>query len=557
MRADDRRLSMLLEPAVSTSVILGPGPQTLATGKVESTMLGPVFTVEMLRAGRRGRSHVLRWIYAAWLCLQLLYVYDQTHAPPYYKAPRPKATQAAADFGKRLSDLILTQQFILILLVTPAFVAGAVTDEKMRGTLQNLLTAHVTPADIVLGKLGGRCAQVGALALTPLPILAAIGPVAGLPPEFLIILIAVTGLILFGLGGVSLLMSVWARQTRSAVIATYVIFLGGWWLIASGWIPGEWFDAFYPKKVLAPAVDRVDPGEAFRRLGQAALMWGGLGLVTTVLAVWRLRPAYLRQLEARLRGRLALGRVTARPRLIRDPLAWKERFVGLRVPAWAGVPVVFALAAAITAYTLDTQFAPVPRQRFEVMYAYGMWALLLATLVVGVRCSGTITGERERQTWDGLMMTPLTVPEIVRGKLRGILRSTWPYLLAFWFGTGVVGGLFTPYDPRVVAVVVVRLRRRRVSSLAGSAVERVGGDGGGHLSGWQRRGGTGTVRGRVTRRHLVGDVLSRGGRAVLVGPVLKAPGGVCSGRSLWAMPEGARCFAALRRSAASPRWFSR
>src|SRR3954451_10007058 len=119
-------------------------------------MLGPVFSAELLRAGRRGRAHVLRWIYAAWLTVQLLYVFDQTHAPPRYNAPRPTATKAAAAFGQGIRDLILGQQFVLIILVAPAFFAGAVTDEKTRGTLQNRLTAHVTPTDIVLGKLAAR-----------------------------------------------------------------------------------------------------------------------------------------------------------------------------------------------------------------------------------------------------------------------------------------------------------------------------------------------------------------------------------------------------------------
>src|SRR5215217_91162 len=121
-------------------------------------MLGPVFSAELLRAGRRGKAHVLRWVYAAWLCAQLLYVFDQTHAPEYkgVGTGRPSPTKAAANFGQQLRDLVLGQQFVLIVLVAPAFVAGAVTDEKTRGTLQNLLTAHVTPADIVLGKLAAR-----------------------------------------------------------------------------------------------------------------------------------------------------------------------------------------------------------------------------------------------------------------------------------------------------------------------------------------------------------------------------------------------------------------
>src|SRR4051812_48421352 len=192
-------------------------------------MLGPVFTAEMVRAGRRGWAHVLRWVYAAWLIAQLVYVYDQTHAPQYTRAGPVKASpnKAGGDFCQSYRDLVLAQQFVLIALVTPAFVAGAVTDEKTRGTLQALLTAHVTPADIVLGKLAGRCAQVAALALVPLPLLAVVGPIAGVPPEFLVVLVALTALVLFGLGGVSVLASVWTRQTRSAVLLTYALLGGG------------------------------------------------------------------------------------------------------------------------------------------------------------------------------------------------------------------------------------------------------------------------------------------------------------------------------------------
>ncbi|HEY1376579.1 MAG TPA: ABC transporter permease subunit [Gemmataceae bacterium] len=431
-------------------------------------MLGPVASAELLRAGRRGKAHVLRWAYAAWLVLQLLYLYDATHARRYYNAPRPSPVKAAADFGQRFRDLVLGQQFVLIALVTPAFVAGAVTDEKTRGTLQALLTAHVTPADVVLGKLLGRCAQVAALALVPLPLLAVVGPIAGVPPEFLVVLVAVTALVLFGLGGVSVLASVWTRQTRAAVILTYVV-LGGGLAVGAvladyGWLPAGWRDDFDPVRVLRPALDREDPAEAFRRLGRAAVAWGGLGAVATGLAVWRLRPAYLRQLEARPRGRLALGRLVARPRPTRDALAWKERYVGRRVPPWVGVPVVAGLGGAVTAYALSgvgPLAAAMGRGGPGLVAGYvlmqeGFYALLVATLVVGVRCSGTITGERERQTWDGLMTTPMTVPDIVRGKLRGILRATWPYVLAYWLGAGLVAGIATSDDPLLpVAAVLI------------------------------------------------------------------------------------------------------
>jgi hypothetical protein len=58
-------------------------------------------------------------------------------------------------------------------------------------------------------------------------------------------------------------------------------------------------------------------------------------------------------------------------------------------------------------------------------------AALFAGLLVAVRCAGLITGERERQTWDLLLLAPLDTKTILRGKLWGVLDSARPYLLAY------------------------------------------------------------------------------------------------------------------------------
>jgi ABC-type transport system involved in multi-copper enzyme maturation permease subunit len=413
-------------------------------------MLGPIFSAEMLRAGRRGRTHGLRWLYAFWLCLQLVYVYDATHPAYHSRAAQLSSPGGGKEdilFGRQFRDLVLSQQFLLIILVTPAFVAGAITDEKTRGTLAGLLTAYVTPTDIVLGKLAARCAQVGVLALTPLPLLAVVAHSAGATPEFLFCLVAVTALVLAGLGGVSILASVWTRQTRTAVVATYVGLAVAAWLlnavVVAGWLPWECKGYFDPLRPLTLTLDRIDPAEAFRRLGQTALAWGGLGLVTTTVAVAQLRPAYLRQLGAkgwRPGGRLTGRPLTGRPRPVRDVIAWKECYVGRRIPAWLGLPATAVLAAAVTSYALS---GGIMNKVFflSTLITLGSYALLMMTLIVGVRCSGAITGERERQTWDGLMTSPLSPRELVRGKLRGILRATSPYLLAIWLGVAVAVAL--------------------------------------------------------------------------------------------------------------------
>src|SRR5262249_236836 len=57
--------------------------------------------------------------------------------------------------------------------------------------------------------------------------------------------------------------------------------------------------------------------------------------------------------------------------------------------------------------------------------------MLLASFVIGIRCSGAVCGERERQTWEALLLTPLETRQLIRSKLWGILGASYPYLLSY------------------------------------------------------------------------------------------------------------------------------
>jgi ABC-type transport system involved in multi-copper enzyme maturation permease subunit len=61
----------------------------------------------------------------------------------------------------------------------------------------------------------------------------------------------------------------------------------------------------------------------------------------------------------------------------------------------------------------------------------GVLVILTASTVVGIRCSGAITGEREKHTWEALLLTPLTTRQLVRAKLWGVIGTTYPYLAMF------------------------------------------------------------------------------------------------------------------------------
>jgi hypothetical protein len=146
-----------------------------------------------------------------------------------------------------------------------------------------------------------------------------------------------------------------------------------------------------------------------------------------------------------------------------DPILWKERQVeGLaplnflrRVPRWLGVVAVFALSTASSLAILADclPMGTTPAMVWEMLlaldldglarvaagmapssgrfYTQGTVVVFVGSLLVGIRCSGAITGERERQTWEALLMTPLTTHQLVRNKLWGILGAALPYFVAY------------------------------------------------------------------------------------------------------------------------------
>src|SRR5439155_1376216 len=62
---------------------------------------------------------------------------------------------------------------------------------------------------------------------------------------------------------------------------------------------------------------------------------------------------------------------------------------------------------------------------------YTFLFVLAAVLVVGVRSSGLITTERERDTWDALRLTPLLMGDIITQKFRGVYRAGCTWLIAY------------------------------------------------------------------------------------------------------------------------------
>src|SRR5262249_23205238 len=159
--------------------------------------LASVLYHEMLLGSRRSQLYWLRWVYAAWLVLQLAFLAFVHWTTSYMWQALPGHSRDSdatilADFATDYVQIFLVQHFVLLVLGTPALVAGALTDEKARGTLQYLLTANLRPGEIILGKFLGRGFQVLVLALPGLPLFGFFAVYAGLNPDLFLAFLLTT-----------------------------------------------------------------------------------------------------------------------------------------------------------------------------------------------------------------------------------------------------------------------------------------------------------------------------------------------------------------------------
>ena len=129
---------------------------------------GPVFTFEMITTARRGRFYAIRSLYAIVLLL-ILWMIHSAWSADYRTASCRSACCRGSAFPHSAGSR--SGQEILVLILTPALVAGAIADEKRRKTLHYLLASQLTGPEIVLGKLLVRMLYVGVLLGVSFPVM--------------------------------------------------------------------------------------------------------------------------------------------------------------------------------------------------------------------------------------------------------------------------------------------------------------------------------------------------------------------------------------------------
>jgi ABC-type transport system involved in multi-copper enzyme maturation permease subunit len=463
-------------------------------------LFGPVLFYDLMRIARRRRYVILRCVYALFLFLMLFSAYRsfQSRGGAVSAAEMPNLA------GSFFSTFMMVQ-FVTVLLLTPAFAAGAIAEEKDRKTLEFLLATDLRNREIVLSKLASRFSNLGLLILTGLPILSITQFMGGVDPDLVLAGFAATGLTMASLTALSILQSVYAKKPRDAIILTYlaaVAYLGistfALALQISGTVWSYAVDLPFGlgSFTVGNVVEKLNVGNIFYcygKLSQALMNRQSLadalpgilgsyalfhGLVTVICSVWavlRLRAVAIKQTYGKKQKAPLNLRWGARPPIGRLPMIWKEVFAegGLRLN-WFGRIVVLLLVIAsfvpgvwILIYYLEEWFADTRgfgRGQFimrwgtasnsfqafleELGEAMNIWVRIAGTVVacllllaVAVRASTTVTGERDRQTWDSLLTTTLGSADILFGKWLGsILAVRWGWV---WLGLIWALGLVT------------------------------------------------------------------------------------------------------------------
>jgi ABC-type transport system involved in multi-copper enzyme maturation permease subunit len=462
-------------------------------------LVGPLFFYDVVRLARRGRSTLLRCTYALLLLMGLYVVFTQ-HFPgedPFALTPDPHSVmpiQEMARFAQTFVTTFLVLQSVAVLVLTPAYLAGAIAEEKDRRTLDLLFTTQLGDHEIVLGKLCARWTHLAGLLLTGLPVLALAQFWGGVDVVMLVATFAVTGLTLFSVGGVSILCSVLARTALAAVVSSYTVSLA---LLICCLMAPSLSSPITFMLALDERINRPDPAlagsaapqpgstaVAAQMVGEYGLVHGLIALACIAVAVVQVRKVYLvptTELPAAPRLRATVPpdstlerawpmpapvpehqRILGfwRPRPVgHQPLLWKEIYQGLSytgdlmdvigmtlvVPLCLGLLIFGGMALA--SLTDSVQLA---RVITDVMLPTIRWLGLFVTAAwcvgVGFRAAAAVSRERDQHTLDTLLTLPVEREAILDAKWQGsILRlRQFGYYLAVLWGIGLLTSALHP-----------------------------------------------------------------------------------------------------------------
>lgn len=455
-------------------VLVWPIAGALAFGfllflRSEGPKVGPLFYYDAIRLARKGKTTLVRVGFLLILLLALWRVHQTWLASMNRRSLEPVeaiSLNQHAWFAEQFVYNLLIVQNVAVFLLTPIYVAGTLTEERERRTMDLLFTTHLSDWEIVLGKLFSRLLSLGGVLLSGLPVLAFIQFWGGIDIPIVAANFALTAGNLFAVGALCMWVSSSAMTTVQSVLVCYGLLISTLTCVSC-----MNFDGFSP--FLLTAFENR-PGSLtevlLRRVFVANLFAFGGGMLAILLCVFSLRDMTGEPFSMLGQGLAApeTAVVAKQPEatsksiteaLIPDPqsspaipietdhpLLWKElRAAG---PSWTRSPFVlgpflliflpFGLVVLVGNLVgwLGTGDQHARQEIVQGIVALGRVFFVLLT---GLGClgaaffaAGSVTRECERQTLDSLLTLPCNRQDILNAKwLASLLHGRgWLYIVA-------------------------------------------------------------------------------------------------------------------------------
>jgi ABC-type transport system involved in multi-copper enzyme maturation permease subunit len=430
-------------------------------------LFGPVFWYEIIRLGRRRSTFLLRGFYIAILCtiFALMYCFWQSAISRDSQSDIISPFKLA-EFATTVFNTFAILQYLIVLIFTPAYVAGSITDEKERKTIDYLFATDLANREIIFGKLAARIAAVILYILAGLPMIAFLQLFGGIDPDLVLGSTATCIVTAIGLAALSISFSVAAKRSRDAILISYFVlfiylaftfflelFLGfaprntftfdlfGWNLSLSdlsNWLATG--NAFWIFPFATNGFRDFDPAVLLSMLRNYTIFWGVITLLAISWAILMLKRIALRQSYGVTRAKKERLNRWFRARSIRNsPWVWKEVFANQTRPTITKRLYQLLIICAVFVWPIYYVFASILNpysmirllQWDDFLDYINIWIRISTGILTAMICfsvalrgSSAIAQEKDRNTWVSLCVSPVTVGELLYAKWLGaILQS--------------------------------------------------------------------------------------------------------------------------------------
>ena len=421
--------------------------------------------VRVVFAGGRRLRHL--WIRIGYLSILAVAVVIGVLVKQPGQSSLAELAKGATEIFKYVSII----QLGMVSVLAPVFAAAAITQEKDSQTYSILLSTPLTNGQIVLGSLLSRLFFVFMLLLAGIPLFCIMMVYGGVTGDKIGLSMALAGATALLTGTLAITISVIKIGTGRTIFSFYLaiaLYLIVVYSLASwpGLIPPEavpapgetaqmsWLAAFHPFLALgvvlgetpAPLIGAVDqygfPGKFLLAYPQYSfvVMSVAISVMLVVISLFFVRRSAMvgeQTLFARLFRRSSGGvyggtERTRKPRRVKkNPITWRESVTGAAAGGGSlvrylvtGAGLVLALVLLIFYATGDLTLADT-RQWLKGTVVV---ELLVTIFIATTTAATSMTREKESNTLELLLATPLTSASIITGKIWGLVYAAGPML---------------------------------------------------------------------------------------------------------------------------------